>query len=79
MLQVKKICSHCGTSFEVDIDVKDKDSLCPASNCYGKKTKCIKCDDFAKFTQPDKEVILLMYATSIFILNTWDRIFNEAV
>jgi hypothetical protein len=24
-------------------------------------------------------VILLMYATSIFILNTWDRIFNEAV
>lgn len=55
MLQVKKICSHCGTSFEVDIDVKDKDSLCPASNCYGKKTKCIKCDDFSKFTQPDKE------------------------
>jgi len=55
VLQVKKICSHCGTSFEVDVDVKDKDSLCPASNCYGKKTKCIKCDDFAKFTQPDKE------------------------
>ena len=55
MLQVKNVCALCGTSFMVDIDAKDKDSFCPAPNCYGKKIKCAKCDDVAKFTQPDKD------------------------
>lgn len=55
MLQVKNVCTSCGTSFMVDIDAKDKNSLCPAPNCYGKKTECYKCDEVAKFTQPDKD------------------------
>lgn len=55
MLQVKNVCASCGTSFMVDIEAKDKDSLCPAPNCYAKKPKCNKCNEVAKFTQPDKE------------------------
>ena len=55
MLQVRNICQLCGTSFMVDIDAKDKDSFCPAPNCYGKKPKCNKCNETAKFTQPDKD------------------------
>lgn len=55
MLQVKNVCALCGTSFMVDIDAQDKDSFCPSPDCYGKKTKCAKCDNVAKFTQPDKD------------------------
>lgn len=55
MEKVTVICVHCGTKYYVDIDVKNKSSLCPAPNCYGKRTTCYKCDQVAKFTQPDKD------------------------
>jgi len=55
MLQVKNICRLCGTAFMVDIDANNKDSFCPAPNCYGQRSKCIKCDEFATFTQPDDQ------------------------
>jgi len=55
MLQVKSICRFCGTAFMVDIDAKNKDSFCPAPACYGKITKCIKCDNESKFIQPDQD------------------------
>lgn len=54
MLQVKNVCALCGTSFMVDIDAKEKDSFCPAPNCYGKKSKCVKCDRVATYNQPDE-------------------------
>lgn len=55
MLQVKKVCYSCGTAFMVDIDSKDKDSFCPAPECYGKITKCVRCNNESKFTQPDDD------------------------
>lgn len=55
MLQVNVVCPHCGTSYETDIDAKDKTSLCPSPICHAKKILCAKCDQVAKFTQPDKE------------------------
>lgn len=55
MIEVRNICPHCGISYMTDIDAKDKPSLCPSPNCYGKKKTCDKCDQIAKYTQPDKE------------------------
>lgn len=55
MEKVNVICVHCGTKYSVDIDVKNKSSLCPYPQCYSKKIQCYKCNEIAKFTQPDKE------------------------
>lgn len=55
MIAVNVVCPHCGTPYTTPIDSVDKTSLCPAKNCYGKTSKCAKCDNKATFTQPDKE------------------------
>ena len=53
MIAVNIVCPYCGTPYTTSIDTEDKSSLCPAPNCYGKKSKCFVCDQEAKFTQPD--------------------------
>lgn len=55
MIDVQVLCQHCGTTYSAPIDAQDKKSLCPLPNCSSKKTKCIKCDQFATYTQPDKD------------------------
>lgn len=55
MIEINILCPLCGTSYSTSIDAEDKMSLCPSPNCYGKRSKCTKCDEVSTFTQPDEQ------------------------
>lgn len=55
MITVNVLCHNCGVSYDAPIDHTNKASLCPSPNCYKTKPICVKCNNIATFTQPDKE------------------------